>query len=264
MAKLGFLKASSRWIRKPAPGKGPQLHARWLTSRRDILRAQRLRCRTFSEEFGIRISPFGLDRDRFDRHCLHLGVEDRSTGALIGYTRLLPGETARRLGGFYSRNEFDIQNLAALPGQVVEVGRTCVHPDYRSGVTIAVLWGALAQYLFTARVDYLIGCASISMADGGDGVARIMPGLRERYLTDDSLRVTPRLPVPRVASCEASAPCEERGSMPPLLKAYMRMGAKVAGEPCWDPDFNCADVFILLEVSKMSRRYRDHFMAKAG
>jgi putative hemolysin len=264
MAKLGFLKASSRWIRKPAPGKGPQLHARWLTSRRDILRAQRLRCRTFSEEFGIRISPFGLDRDRFDRHCLHLGVEDRNTGALIGYTRLLPGEAARRLGGFYSRSEFDLDKLSGLPGHVVEVGRTCVHPDYRSGGTIAVLWAALAQYLFTARVDYLIGCASISMADGGAGVASIMPGLRERYLTDEYLRVTPRLPVPAVARCEAAAPGEERGSMPPLLKAYVRMGAKIAGEPCWDPDFNCADVFILLEVSKISRRYRDHFMAKAG
>lgn len=258
MAKLGFLKASTRWIRRPAQNTGPELHARWLTSRRDILRAQRLRCRTFSEEFGIRISPFGLDRDRFDRHCLHLGVEDKSTGALIGYTRLLPGEAARKLGGFYSRNEFELDNLAGLPGHVVEVGRTCVHPDYRSGGTIAVLWAALAQYLFTARVDFLIGCASISMADGGAGVAGIMPGLRERYLTDENLRVTPRLAVPDVT------PCEKGGVMPPLLKAYTRMGAKIAGEPCWDPDFNCADVFILLEVSKMSRRYRDHFMAKAG
>ena len=258
MAKLGFLKASSRWIRKPASNTCPQLHARWLTSRRDILRAQRLRCRTFSGEFGIRISAFGLDRDRFDRHCLHLGVEDRNTGALIGYTRLLPGEAAMRLGGFYSRGEFELDRLSGLPGHVVEVGRTCVHPDYRNGGTIAVLWTALAQYLFTARVDYLIGCASIAMADGGTGVASIMPGLRERYLTAECLRVTPRLPVPAVS------PGEERTSMPPLLKAYIRMGAKIAGEPCWDPAFNCADVFILLEVSKISRRYRDHFMAKAG
>ena len=258
MAKLGFLKAGKRWLGSPAKSASPQLHARWLTSRRDILRAQRLRCRTFSEEFGIRISPFGVDRDRFDRHCLHLGVEDRTTGALIGYTRLLPGEAARSLGGFYSRNEFDLARLAELPGHVVEVGRTCVHPNYRSGATIAVLWAALARYLFTARVDYLIGCASIPMADGGAGVAGIMPGLRERYLTHEDLRVVPRLPVP------AALPCETGGVMPPLLKAYMRMGAQIAGEPCWDPDFNCADVFILLEVKKISRRYRDHFMAKAG
>lgn len=258
MAKLGFLKASARWIRKPTTTPGPQLHARWLTSRRDILRAQRLRCRTFSEEFGIRISPFGVDRDRFDRHCLHLGVEDKSTGALIGYTRLLPGDAAKRLGGFYSRSEFDLDRLAELPGHVVEVGRTCVHADYRNGATIAVLWQALARYLFTARVDYLIGCASISMADGGAAVASMMPGLRERHLTEDSLRVTPRLPVPSVMP--AGSDC----AMPPLLKAYMRMGARIAGEPCWDPDFNCADVFILLEVKRISRRYRDHFMAKAG
>ena len=258
MAKLGLLKAGKKWLAKPARTTKSTLNARWLTSRRDILRAQRLRCRTFSEEFGIRISPFGIDRDRYDRHCLHLGVEDQSTGALIGYTRILPGAAARRLGGFYSNSEFELDSLWQLPGNIVEVGRTCVHRDYRNGTTIAVLWAALAKYLISDQVDYLIGCASMSMADGGTGVASIMPRLRNRYLTDENIRVQPRLPVP------ATTPSEDVAAMPPLLKAYVRMGAKIAGEPCWDPDFNCADLFILLEVNKMSARYRDHFLAKAS
>ncbi len=258
MARLKLFKARDKWLAKPAPKKESSLHARWLTSRRDILRAQRLRHRTFSDEFGIRVGPFGIDRDRFDRHCLHLGVEDQSTGALIGYTRILPDHAAKRLGGFYSNTEFDLENLWHLPGHTVEVGRTCVHPDYRNGATIAVLWAALARYLMSNQVDYLIGCASVSMTDGGVSVASIMDKLRQRHLTDEALRVHPRLPVPDAAT-DGQAP-----AMPPLLKAYVRMGAKIAGEPCWDPDFNCADLFILMEVSKMSPRYRDHFLAKAG
>lgn len=258
MAKPRIFKVRKKWFSKPAKTADSTLKARWLTSRKDILRAQRLRCRTFSKEFDIRISPFGIDRDRFDRHCLHLGVEDQDTGALIGYTRILPGSAARRLGGFYSTSEFDLDSLLSLPGNMVEVGRTCVHPDYRNGTTISVLWAALARYLVTNQVDYLIGCASVSMTDGGFGVAGIMDRLRSRYLTDEALRVQPRVSVPGVTTTDDSM------AMPPLLKAYVRMGARIAGEPCWDRDFNCADFFILLEVSKMSARYRDHFLAKAG
>jgi putative hemolysin len=258
VANLGLFKASKRWLSKPAKPVETQLSARWLTSRRDVLRAQRLRYRTFSEEFGVRVGSLGIDRDRFDRHCLHLGVEDQATGALIGYTRILPDSAAKRLGRFYSNNEFDLENLWNLPGNTVEIGRTCVHPDYRNGTTITTLWAALARYLMTQRVDYLIGCASVSMADGGAAVSGIMNRLRSRYLTDESLRVYPRLPVPKTIQSDEAA------AMPPLLKAYVRMGARIAGEPCWDPDFNCADLFIFLEVNKMSARYRDHFFAKAS
>ena len=258
MANLGLFTASKKWLSKSAKPTEKQLSARWLTSRRDILRAQRLRYRTFSEEFGVKVGPFGIDRDRFDRHCLHLGVEDQSTGALIGYTRILQGTVAKKLGRFYSNNEFDLDNLWGLPGNTVEIGRTCVHPDYRNGATITTLWSALARYLITQQVDYLIGCASVSMSDGGAAVSGIMSRLRPRYLTDGSLRVYPRLDVPSPIRPDESA------VMPPLLKAYVRMGAKIAGEPCWDPDFNCADLFIFLEVNKMSARYRDHFFAKAS
>lgn len=262
MANLGLFRANKK--RRPNTARQPETHlsARWLTSRRDILRAQRLRYRTFSEEFGVRVGPFGIDRDRFDRHCLHLGVEDQATGALVGYTRVLPGRIASRLGCFYSNNEFNLENLWTLPGNTVEIGRTCVHADYRNGKTIATLWAALARYLLEQKVDFLIGCASVSMSDGGGTVAGIMDRLRSRHLTDESLRVYPRLQVP--SSIVPGTVPEAAAVMPPLLKAYLRMGAKIAGEPCWDPDFNCADVFIFLEVQRMSARYRDHFFAKAG
>lgn len=258
MANLGLFKASKKWLSKPSKPTEPVLSTRWLTSRREILRAQRLRYRTFSEEFGVRVGSLGIDRDRFDRHCLHLGVEDQATGALIGYTRILPGSAAKRLGRFYSNSEFDLEKLWNLPGNTVEIGRTCVHPNYRNGTTITALWAALARYLMTQRVDYLIGCASVSMSDGGASVSGIMNRLRSRYLTDESLRVYPRLPVP----CPDRS--DEAAAMPPLLKAYVRMGARIAGEPCWDPDFNCADLFIFLEVNRMSARYRDHFLARAS
>lgn len=258
MANLDLFRTSKKWLSKPSKPVAKSVSARWLTSRRDILRAQRLRYCTFSEEFGVRVGPFGIDRDRFDRHCLHLGVEDRTTGALIGYTRILPGAVAKRLGNFYSHSEFHLEKLWHLQGHTVEIGRTCVHPDYRNGTTITTLWAALADYLMTQKVDYLIGCASVGMSDRGAAVAGIMDRLRPCYLTDESLRVYPRLHIPTVIQPDEAA------AMPPLLKAYVRMGARIAGEPCWDPDFNCADLFIFLEVNQMSARYRDHFFARAS
>ncbi|MCC1495418.1 GNAT family N-acetyltransferase [Alcanivorax sp. 1008] len=237
---------------------GSRFVAEFSRSRRDIIRAQRLRYRIFSEEYGASIkAPFGLDRDRFDKHCLHLLVWDTRTGELVGYTRVLTLQASRRAGGFYSASEFDLAMLARLPGQVAEIGRTCIHPAYRGGAVIAVLWSRLAQFMIEEQIDHLIGCASVALNEGYD-VGAMVARIGQRYLSAPGLRVTPRLPLRQLSASDDSS---ER--MPALLKAYLRMGAQVCGEPCWDPDFNCIDFFILLSVTDLPARYVQHFLQPA-
>ncbi|MEE4248098.1 MAG: GNAT family N-acetyltransferase, partial [Kangiellaceae bacterium] len=199
--------------------------AYFASNRKEILEAQRLRFRVFSEEYGVSFkNPFGVDRDRFDKHCLHLLVRDNQSGELVGYTRLLPSERTSKSGGFYSAEEFYMGMVTGLQGRIVEIGRTCIHPDYRSGAVITVLWSRLAQYMLEMDVAYLIGCASVGLDENYD-VQRINQKIRLKHLSDLSERVSPRVPYP-LADFETDASAEiESGhvAMPPLLKAYLRM-----------------------------------------
>ncbi|MGE8294577.1 MAG: L-ornithine N(alpha)-acyltransferase [Pseudomonas sp.] len=220
--------------------------------------AQALRYRVFSAEFGARLdgAELGLDRDHYDIHCRHIGVRDMQSGQLVATTRLLDHQAAAGLGGYYSEEEFALHGLAGLEGPVLEIGRTCVDGAYRNGATIAVLWGELAEVLNEGGYRYLMGCASISMQDGGIQARAIMQRLRERYLCTEHLRAEPRHPLPQL-----DLPGNVIAEMPPLLKAYMRLGAKICGEPCWDRDFQVADVFILLKRDELCPRYARHFKA---
>ncbi|MGF1546138.1 MAG: GNAT family N-acetyltransferase [Thiotrichales bacterium] len=226
-----------------------------------VLESQRLRYQIFAEEGGahLRTDDAGVDRDYYDTFCQHLLVRDAETGAVVASTRILTDVHARQTGGFYSADEFDLSALLPLPGRAMEIGRTCVHCAYRSGGAISVLWSGLARFMTIHRFDYLIGCASVSLRDGGAQIDAIMRRLRAESMTHASRRVTPRLPVP-----QAPASTALKAQLPPLLKAYLRLGAKVGGEPCWDRDFNVADVFILLDLDDLNPRYQRHFLQRGA
>ena len=236
----------------------PRLEARFADSPALVRDAQRLRAEVFGDEYGVRFDgPEGLDIDHYDAYCLHLNVYDVANDLLIATTRLLSQEQAALAGGFYSGQEFDLSAISRMPGRILEVGRTCVHPDYRSGAAITVLWSALAEYLVQEGFSHLIGCASISLADGGTTLASVMPTLREKHFVGDELRVSPNREI--ILSASGTGPV----SVPPLLKAYLRMGCRIGGEACWDPDFNCADVFIVLDVQALAGRYAQRFLRTA-
>ncbi len=224
---------------------------------RDIHDAQRLRYQVFVEEMGARIeTPIpGVEYDRYDRHCRHLLVRDSVDGRLVGYTRLLTGDRAARAGGFYSESEFDMTAMLALPGRFLEIGRTCIHPDYRNGATITALWSGLARVVADWRIDYLIGCASIPLGATTDGIWAVYRQLADRYLVDAPLRVVPRQPVPVGLDHAMVSP-----ALPPLLKGYLRVGARIGGEPYLDADFGVADLFILVATANLERRYARHFL----
>jgi putative hemolysin len=235
-----------------------RLQAERLQGPAALREAQALRYRVFSAEFDAKLNgaELGLDMDDYDLHCRHIGVRDLESGQLVATTRLLDHQAAAGLGRYYSEEEFALHGLAGLEGPVLEIGRTCVDVAYRNGATIAVLWGELAEVLNEGGYSYLMGCASISMQDGGIQAHAVMQRLRERYLCTEHLRAEPKHPLPQL-----DLPGNVIAEMPPLLKAYMRLGAKICGEPCWDKDFQVADVFILLKRDELCPRYARHFKA---
>jgi len=223
--------------------------------------AQRIRFKVFAEEMGAKLpsARLGLDIDRFDQYCDHLLVRDHSNEKVVGTYRILPPEQAVKAGGYYSETEFDLSRLENLRDRMVEVGRSCVHQDYRDGATITQLWSGLADYVGKHNHEYLIGCASISMGDGGHYAASVYNKIHTLHAAPAEYRVFPHCRLPLESLNQ-----ELDVIIPPLIKGYLRLGAYIAGEPAWDPDFNCADVFILMPVSRMNARYAKHFMRQAG
>ena len=222
----------------------------------DIYASQRLRYEIFAKEQGAQLESAyeGIDRDYYDDYCHHLLVRRTDTNAVVGSTRILTTANARRAGSFYSENEFDLHGLfPQLRGNAIEIGRTCIHPDFRNGAGIGMLWLGLAQFMEMHKVDFMFGCASISMSDGGAQAFAVMQEARRNHLAPTNLRVKPRVHLlPTQPATKLS--------IPPLLKAYLKLGAWVAGEPCLDPDFNVADIFILLDVNNLNTRYHRHFV----
>jgi putative hemolysin len=228
----------------------------------DVIEAQRLRYKVFADEIGARLASAdeGLDRDIFDPYCEHLLVRDLDTNEVVGTYRILTSEQAERVGAFYSETEFDLANILPLTPRLVEVGRSCVHPDYRQGATIALLWAGLADYMLSRGYEYLIGCASISLADGHGPAVQLYERLRAAHLSPDEWRVFPRHPLPLLETPlpESVGPVQS----PPLIKGYLRLGAYICGDPAWDPEFNAADLLVLLPMSRMNPRYARHFLGK--
>lgn len=246
--------------REQTDGRGraaPALSVSFARSAMEILEAQRLRYRIFAEEMGARVpgAAMGIDCDQYDAHCEHLLVRDTCSGEVVGTYRLLPGSRARQLGKFYADSEFDLTRLRHLRDATVEIGRSCVHPDYRSGATIARLWSGLAEYMAQHRMQYLMGCASLSMADGGYLAANVYRRLARTGLSPLEYRVFPKCALP-LAALES----DMEAAPPPLVKGYIRVGAWVCGAPAWDPDFNTADLLMLLPMSRMDARYARHFL----
>ena len=241
--------------------KGHNLHVGLATCDTEILEAQKLRYRIFADEMGARLNSRipGVDRDIHDPFCDHLIVRDEDAGRIVGTYRILSPSAARKAGGYYSENEFDLTRLFHLRDRMVEIGRSCIDAEYRSGAVITLLWSGLARYMQENGYDYLVGCASISMADGGHAAASLYHRLRDAHLSPLEYRVFPRCPLP-LQALRNDLPAEA----PPLVKGYLRAGAWICGDPAWDPDFNTADLPILMPMTQVDERYARHFIGRRG
>lgn len=238
-----------------------QLSVELAQSASEVRAAQQLRYRVFAEEMGAHVNgpEPGLDEDFVDPWCEHLIVRDCVTGGVVGTYRILTADRARQLGTFYSETEFDLTRLFLLRPRMVEIGRACVDAQYRSGPALMLLWQGLAQFMRERRYEYLIGCASISMQDGGINAQRVFEHARQRHLAPVEYRVFPRH---RLAPRDEIVPAGGGGParIPSLLKGYLRLGAWIGGEPAWDPDFNTADLFVFLPLARVEPRYARHYL----
>jgi putative hemolysin len=250
----------------PAPVQGPavgKIQVSWARHQDEVRQAQRLRYQVFALEMGATLPKTvpGHDIDLFDDYCEHLLVRDEASGEVIGTYRVLTPTQAKRVGSTYSDTEFDLTRLRGLRERMVELGRSCVHADHRHGGVILALWGALAEFMSRNQLDTMIGCASIPMqhngVSSGQAAASIWRQVRETHLAAIEYRVTPRLALP-VEKLDDTLNVEP----PALIKGYLRLGARVLGAPAWDPDFNSADLPMMMRIADLPPRYLKHFSGK--
>lgn len=245
-----------------APGTAePRYIVSFARDQEDVRAAQRLRHLVFAGELGARLDgpEPGLDVDAFDAYCDHLLVREEGTGEVVGTYRLLPPERARAAGRIYSDSEFDLSRLAPIRHDLVEVGRSCVHPLHRTGGVIALIWAGLARYMTNSGYNWLAGCCSVPLADGGALAASTWSNVKEKHLAPEEYWVTPH----RLWTPDPSAAAAKSSELPPLLRGYLRLGAWVCGAPAHDPEFGVADLYVLLSMRRTNPRYLRHFLSLA-
>ncbi len=239
----------------PAPT-GPYVTSIAATEER-VRAAQRLRYRVFGREQGALLdSPVpGHDIDAFDDLADHLIVTETATGDVVGTYRLLPpgrGDVS------YAQTEFDLSALpASMRSSTVETGRACVAPEHRTGTVINLMWAGLARYVLLSGHRYLAGCASVSLAEGESAAATAWTFGRGKHAAPPEFQVRPLIPW-SPASALTGAP--SYAHLPPLLRAYLRLGAWICGEPHYDRAFGTVDFFVLLDLEGVNERYRRYFL----
>ncbi|MEX0693033.1 MAG: GNAT family N-acyltransferase [Rhodospirillales bacterium] len=235
----------------------------------EIEAAQRLRYKVFYNEMGavpsLATRRTKLDEDPFDPICDHLLVVDksRSNGKpfVVGTYRLLRRSVALKADGFYSRNEFDLSTLMGYPGEIVELGRSCVHADYRSGGVMQLLWRGIAAYLDAYDIEMMFGCASFPGTDP-EAIKAGLSYLHHYHLAPAEIR--PRAQQTRFVDMGKIQPdwLDRRSALselPPLIKGYLRVGGVVGEGAVIDRQFNTTDICVIVECTKITERYRRHY-----
>lgn len=267
-----------------APRAASRLSIRLADSMADIEAVQRLRYRVFFEEMGAcpmassgsntAPTPMGYDADAYDGLCDHLLVIDETLAeeghapadCVVGTYRLLRECVARHAQGFYSEAEFDLAPLRRATshgGEWLELGRSCVLPAYRTSATISLLWRGIADYINAHRIGLMFGCASFAGTDP-DAHAAALSYLHHHHRAPSGQRPKVRVGVSmeRLAP-DAYDPRQALFELPPLVKAYMRVGALFGDGAFIDHAFNTVDVFVILPVERIAGRYASRFSVAA-
>lgn len=253
-----------------------RLDVRVARSEEEIAAAQALRYRIFYEEMGARPTEAsrdtGRDIDDYDSLCDHLLVIDHEVDGrphVVGTYRLLRQVVATMHRGFYSAGEYDLSPLiasSAQGGQLLELGRSCVAAEYRNNATITLLWRGIASYLQMHGIGTMFGCASLHGANP-DLHAAELSWLYQNHLAPPALRARALdahyVPMNRLAPGSFDARAAQR-ALPPLVKGYLRVGAMVGDGAFVDSQFNTVDVFVVMPVDQITRRYLDRFSGTAN
>jgi putative hemolysin len=247
--------------RKTRSSAAPRYSLLLSTDPGDIEAAQRLRHDVFGSEPGFALSGQhgGLDADRFDEYCDHLLVREEESGELVGCYRMLSPTGAVAAGGLYIATEFDIRALDPLRPSLVEMGRAVVRHDHRNGGVILLMWAGILAYLDHCDYDYVAGCISVPVVVDGEPPGTQIRGVRDfvsrRHAAPADHRVVPRRPVVIDGRPLDDIAPPTRPVVPPLMRGYLRLGARICGEPAHDPDFGVGDFPALLDKRHADTRY---------
>lgn len=234
--------------------------------------AQRLRHQVFTSEPGYTLtdeSPgfeSGRDADRFDQYCDHLLVREDNSGEFVGCYRMLPPPGAIAAGGLYTATEFDVSELDVLRPSMVEMGRAVVRADHRNGAVVLLMWGGILAYLDRSGYDYVTGCVSVPIRSADEPPATQIRGVRDfvnrRHASPYTVR--PYRPVIIEGRTLDDIEPPARLTVPPLMRGYLRLGAKVCGDPAYDPDFGVGDFPALLGKNEADVRYLKRLRSAAA
>jgi putative hemolysin len=227
--------------------------------------AFRLRFEVFNRELkgGLPGSyATGLDKDMYDDYCDHLIVTDMESGTVVGTYRLLPGAVAENSIGYYSETEFDLSSIRGLPGAKLELGRSCVHKDFRNASVINLLWKGIASYTDRYGIRHLFGCGSIHSSNSAV-ISLIYSYLNRFHKAEERLKVRPIRKLDDVRMLTFCDRVQAFSLLPPLMKGYLRIGAQICGEPAHDPVFGTTDFLVFLDTEKLLTRYRRRFFGEA-
>jgi len=224
----------------------------------ELQAAQALRFAVFNLELNEGLAESlatGLDADPFDEVCDHLLVEHVPTGDIVGTYRLQTGLTAATHRGYYSEQEFDFRSFERVRGQLIELGRACVHRQHRNLVVLGLLWKGIAEYAHERGGRYLCGCSSITSQDPAVG-ASAYTELCRKHLAAAAWRTQPRPDF----ECPLDQLADEPPKIPKLLRAYLSMGAKICGPPALDRQFKTIDFLTLLDLHSIPALVRSRFL----
>ena len=238
-------------------------------NQKEIESAQRLRFEVFNIDMkkGLESSfKTGLDCDEYDSLCDHILIIDKTKNRTIGTYRLLLRSRLGEEGRFYCEQEFDIENIKKLKGEILEMGRSCVHKDYRSNSILHLLWAGIIEYFKKNGVRYVIGCPSLYTLDPAE-ISEIFTLIKRKYLAPEIFRVSPKEGKAVVPLNDQAMALEGKENrillkLPSLVRSYFKVGALVCGEPAVDREFGTVDLLMLLEVAHMSASYLRRFRIK--
>lgn len=238
----------------------PDFDVRLAQTPEDLRAAQRLRFDVFIRELGgtgpMVDHAAGLERDSMDAFCDHLLLIDRQNGAVVGVYRLLRPEQAALAGRYYCATEYDLGPLLRSNRRLLELGRSCVHRDYRGGMALHHLWSALAQYVALHKIDLLFGVASFQ-GTNVQALAEPLSLLHQRHLAPPDLRVRALGEAFQDMNLVEQKQLNRKAAMlqiPSLIKAYLRLGGYVGEGAYVDHAFNTVDVCLIMDTAKLSQR----------
>ena len=239
----------------------------------DLRAAQRLRYDVFVQELGAKGLTVDhvnrLEHDALDAHFDHLllidgSVDPQSSEHVVGVYRLLPQDRADALGRFYCDAEYDLTKLRGSGRKLVELGRSCVRRDHRRGAAILHLWNGLADYVLAREIKIMFGVASFHGTDPRSH-AVALTWLHRHHLAPPELRVQARpdhAQTMQLLAPETLKKSEALASVPPLIRAYLRLGGFVGDGAYIDHDFNTTDVCLIMDTASMSERAVDFYTRK--